>query len=363
MQPGGVTTRLLTYLACLLAVGQAWGEEETVLRPEVIFQELGSQLMIRAEADSFEALRSKVRPDFSWKNCLFWIRDAKGAPVFEMDEAFGHEIPSQPLKWALIEILPNRPFDEKSGWVIMGNYVHETVQIISSPKAREEGLLAGSWATLVGSNSVRGAVYEVGWASQESGGTGHYVNARHVYFLRDVQRDWHFIGAAELASQGKAGNRSGCSSITAEVQWIDSAPLGVQVQLVQETGEYIMDEGSEPLPKGVKPGFIQYFDYVLRKDEAGPKRTKTRPYLISEKGDSYATLFLHVGFWTEEEAWTPELKAKWKKYVQAELTRINSVKGQDEIPPGTRVYLLTGEELGQKRMGMNLAPASIRGSK
>jgi hypothetical protein len=290
-----------------------------------------------------------VKPDFTWKNCLFWIKETNGVPRFEMEEAFGYRRANEPLQWVLVNVLTRPPHIAESAWV-NDTYPHQTVTLKRGNPASDE-FQTTSWAEMIGSSRQKGSVYELGWVSQENNGNGHYIEVRHIYFLRDAQSLWHLLGVAELFGSGYIGSgRNESSKVTVHVQWLESAPFGVQVFLTQEASKVILSEDFEKsLHGGLRPEFTQYSEYWLSPGVAEPKPSGTRPYTITQKGDSGPKLLAHIAFWTGKEEWTLERKKRWAEQLKVALQRINPVLKQKSLPVGTKIFLLDNEEIQKVR--------------
>lgn len=331
--------------------------------------QLSAALMVRAEADTSDALVAKVKPTLAWgqpdgptklglPDCgcpdMMWIEDGTdGMPVFRVDRAYTWKPADQKARWVLLDKVDGDDATLVTEQVA-GRSMPEVIHVKSE---RPGGDHPTSFALIKSTHPTGGMVYEVGWEVEMSGGTGHWETTRMLYVWRDAGGKWQLIGEGPEQTQGRLGGMAYMAiGIESNVQWRGD-PARPIVSLVRSVWKLETGEGAIGLPD-----LTACRDAVL--DATGEPLPTTfkwskQDYIIAAEGDSLEKIIYRLELWQPGGMWDPyrqnpgeellqkrdEILREWRE----ELLRLNPIlneTGAGKVPIGMRIVV--GERIGKE---------------
>jgi hypothetical protein len=315
----------------------------------LVLKGLGQRLSVRVEADSWQALIEKVKPAFAWNGCdMMWItEDTNGRPQFVLDEAYIYQPTNEAPRWVLLEE-HEAPFDPWYGEVMGHNLrgiatLHEAV-----PVPHNDAGIIGEYEVVKSVNPRFGTVYEIGWQKLMANGTCLCEENRRLYVLEDRANQWRFLGEGIAEGNDKSHYLPGFTSVESRVVWTNSKTHDLPVEIriiVKDTTMEVAGEGdANSTPR---PDWTTCREYVLGGPfPAAMRRTTERPYLLTEKGDTFDKIVLRSAQWCSEwgdDSNAPTVKAHREEVLKmwrTDLARLNpQLPETGNIKEGTRVQI------------------------
>ncbi len=312
-----------------------------------VIKDLGKRIKIRFEAESWEELVRKVRPDLAW-NCrdMLWLgRDERGWPQFETARAYRYQPAGGPERWVLVELREGLYSREQE--VFAGDCLRGVAKLREKVPVSDHG--PGCYAVMILGRNSSCKVYEIGWPA-ESAGMGHWEIQRTLYILYDRDmRDhlggtWRLVGEGPECSQGRTGIECHNSRIVStSAEWTGRRSVRARIQLTtrSESIDGCVETGPDDARVFKQPKVV-YRDFVLE----GPSRAHSRllgghEYVIAGKGDTREKIVRHLASWTV--GWAADrpgerdlILAAWRRA----LIRLNPRLPADPLPEGTKVYIV-----------------------
>ncbi|MGA2233219.1 MAG: hypothetical protein ABSH22_20140 [Tepidisphaeraceae bacterium] len=165
-------------------------------------------LIIRRQAEDFDAMVRQTKPDFVWNGAdMLWItHDASGKPGFTMDHAYMVELTGQSKKTCCLFSC--------DGYALAGGDGPEYPFTFESAAQSEKIAQDSKW----------GAVYQARWPSVGDMGSGCDRDTRNIFLLCDAKNQWHLLGDGPFANSHQNGSGdSTVETVKADVRWTGGA--------------------------------------------------------------------------------------------------------------------------------------------
>jgi len=313
-----------------------------------VIDQLSRKFAITLGADSWQHLLDRAQPTFIWNGCdMIWITEQSGGhPQFALEEAYLLKAKDQPERW-ILPALRSGPIPDitDADFGLEGERdVRPLVLAVSNkiPHQDDPGEYdGGGYAVVKSSHPDIGTVYEICWDKEMGRGNAHPEYHRLLYVAKDTVGRWHFLG--EGPEEGSIGGWE-CEStaIEAKVEWTKARypSLPLEIHFVRSESTSFCAEAED----------VFFPDLTTREDlvlsgvfPATLQTVSPRPYLIADKGDTLNKIVRRLGAWrpTAEANPSPAVLQMW----QTELRRLNPGLPQGAIAPGTRVQVLTRDEV------------------
>jgi hypothetical protein len=316
--------------------------------PDPVLKDLEPR-QIRASADSWEKLVAAVQPTFTWEGIyMLWVRDGTGTnePRFEMDRAFGYQPDNGKVQWVLLAT----PVDESLYRELEGYRLRGMASVVAKePAQRCDACGSGDWAMVLAPKSDQGTAYQIGWEGIMNGGSGHYLEEKLLYVLKDKNGQWRFMGEGESNGSGKNGALDCYQSFTVATEAVPNAqaPYGLEIHFTQELDD---SECGQSYP-GYAPRQprVEYTDGVL--DGRSIQAQRSRPYVKARADDTFENVVHHLATWGI--GWDTEIPAsplnvekhlKIEEWWRQELIRLNTGIKSGDIAAGTKILIPTYAE-------------------
>ena len=357
---------------------------------EVYSGPLSKRLRVRVQAETWDALVAKVKPDVTWSGTdrdgqdgvsrwngpnMLWIeKDAKGRTVFHLEQAFAWRPRGQKTQWILIEDVSDQEGANDDGNNMedspVGDEPYEAMLTnqslaarIAHGKPKDESFdgagNAGEYAQDISRDPRGGVVCEVGWTpSPNRDGCEQWE--RTLYFWRKPIGPWRFIGEAPLTYQ-QSRNHGESASMEAKVCWLGAPPAPViQFALSMSQGTVHGNSGETCQ------------DYILKPNANGTpaesKPTDDHDYILAEDKDTLDSVVLWHCPWADNPqdprtSTPPPKEAAERKYCtqvwREAMIRLNPGLARNAGPLGKGTHVrLPNEYMVDYAAGLRYDPAS-----
>lgn len=328
---------------------------------------LSARLKVRLEAETWDALVAKVKPNFiiktqtPWRDenpdgrDFMWIEEGSdGRLAFRLEEAYTWRPTDQKSRWVLVDPVMQ---PEGKAWDVLwdqawsnfsGNMLPMKVVVGAEPR----------WPGYAKVNSTDprgGTVYEIGWVSSVCDGSGCCQTRRNLFIWRDAAGRWYFLGEGPDGSSSKNGYANWSEvEVRSTVHWsVAERPAPWRIDFVEATtrSEGFAD-GAEGLPE-----VTLCRDAVMNvRPDALPASwswTSTRDYeyLVAASGDTLDQAAARLAAWTGDWKIPADetLRAKGRNLVwgacRYQLWRLNPELMERRLAAGTRIQLPSEEQI------------------
>jgi hypothetical protein len=216
------------------------------------------------------------------------------------------------------------------------------------PVPHNDAGIIGEYEVVKSVNPRFGTVYEIGWQKLMANGTCLCEENRRLYVLEDRANQWRFLGEGIAEGNDKSHYLPGFTSVESRVVWTNSKTHDLPVEIriiVKDTTMEVAGEGdANSTPR---PDWTTCREYVLGGPfPAAMRRTTERPYLLTEKGDTFDKIVLRSAQWCSEwgdDSNAPTVKAHREEVLKmwrTDLARLNpQLPETGNIKEGTRVQI------------------------
>jgi hypothetical protein len=172
------------------------------------------------------------------------------------------------------------------------------------------------------------------------GGTGHPLEEKLLYVLKDKNRQWQFMGEGESNGSGKSGAMDCFQSFTPATEVLPNArsPFGLEIHFTSERDDSECGRGDPRFaPRQMR---IEYQDGIL--DGRTAEVQWSRPYVKAMAGETFDSIAHHLATWSL--VWSTEIPPsptdierhmKIEEWWRQELIRLNPGIRNGDVAEGT----------------------------
>lgn len=296
--------------------------------PVPILRDASDRSRIRAEAETFEALVQKTKPDAVWNGRdMLWVEADPGAGTrFVCDRAYVFHPPGAYRTWVLME----------PGFRA-GEDARRVMPLLASKRSSDSG--PGDYAIAAAARPGGGTVYELGWQDGPMG-SGNWFRRSRLFVLRDASGRWRVIGPGvdEPSGHGAGNNSSYGTTVERSVEWTGDAEAPVRIRFARRV--WLTEVGEEPV--GL-PDIEILSELVLEGPLPAVLKPAGRDYVVVGENDTLDAVVRRLSVW--ESGWDARREDRDRRRAaisdawKEALLQANPGLPSGAIPKGTRVSL------------------------